>query len=418
MNDLELEREIRATFQRRGADVLDPAAVPPAHEVLRRTRRHQLTNIVTFVVVTVTLVGASVAGVSALIRSSERRIPIGPSETPSPTAIVGFACPAGSTPDQPGPVDQVRPPKDDHAYVSAATAFDPRSGAMLLLPAEGTSWTFDICTNTWEARPGPDIGSGASELVFDVDSELAIAFDRTARVWTYDPGGATWAQIGGIGPGTVAASWEPLQAVYDPVTGFVVVRDQFRSTMWTYDVDSDTWTEVDQGPMLPPAVEGGTSDTAVELLSYDASVDRLVLYVTRPLSTWEFDPRAGRWSEQETDTPANPGFGWIATGEELAYDEANGVSVLFSGGTLATYDASEHRWTVLTGGRGIEAPAAGEAPRLYFAMTYDSVNERTVVAGGDIRTGYTRWRPVDDAIAFDVATGAWSTLLEPTEAGA
>jgi hypothetical protein len=87
MNDLELEREIRATFRRRGVDVLDPQAIPPAREVLRRTRRHQLTNIVTAVVVTVAVAAASIAGATALIRSSERRVPAEPPDTFEPGSL-------------------------------------------------------------------------------------------------------------------------------------------------------------------------------------------------------------------------------------------------------------------------------------------------------------------------------------------
>jgi len=87
MNELDLEREIRATFRRRGVDVLGPVAVPPVRQVLRHTRRRQVTTIATAVVVAVAVVAASVAGIGALIRSSERRTPIGPDETPAPSSI-------------------------------------------------------------------------------------------------------------------------------------------------------------------------------------------------------------------------------------------------------------------------------------------------------------------------------------------
>lgn len=252
---------------------------------------------------------------------------------------------------------------------------------------------------------------GATELVYDIDSELTIALDRdatTVRVWTYDSEGETWDRKGlwEIGAISESAFLEPPQAAFDPLTGLVLVRDQFTSGMWTYDVDTDTCTEVDQGGTLPPVVEG-PNDPAVELLTYDASADRLILYVSKPLGTWEFDIRAGRWNERETDTPET-GFGWFATGEELAYDEANERSVLFSFGTIATYDASEHRWNVLQG-EGTDVATA----RLYFAMTFDPVNDRTWIAGGEVRTFGTDWRPTDEAIAVDAATGGWITLLGP-----
>lgn len=78
MSDLDVEREIRATFRRRGVDIVDPGAVPPAREVVRHARRRQLATIVTAALVAAAVVAASVVGVGALIRSSERHVPAEP----------------------------------------------------------------------------------------------------------------------------------------------------------------------------------------------------------------------------------------------------------------------------------------------------------------------------------------------------
>ena len=100
------------------------------------------------------------------------------------------------------------------------------------------------------------------------------------------------------------------------------------------------------------------------------------------------------------------------------------MSVLFGGGPLATYDASEHTWTVLQQVSSAPDATSGERTRTCFAMTYDSVNERIVVLGGDVRhlEGETPWVDPerggwftrDEVIAYDVASGEWITLLEPT----
>lgn len=111
-------------------------------------------------------------------------------------------------------------------------------------------------------------------------------------------------------------------------------------------------------------------------------MDRLILYMTRySRSTWEFDIRAGRWEEQETDTPEGS-FGWWSSGEELVYDVVNEVSVLVD--TLATYDASEHLWTVFRGGSIWDDPVGDGF------MTYDSVNERILVAAARAEEGVRR----------------------------
>jgi hypothetical protein len=324
--------------------------------------------------------------------------------------------------------------------------------------SEGALWTFDVCTNAWASEPVPeDIAGLVSEFVYDVDSDRFIAFaardegaqllgDGGAQVWTYEPNGGAWTEKDewAMGPVPEWSSGLHPQAVYDPVSGLVLVREVLTSAMWTYDVDTDTWTEIDQGTILPPAAavgrpfgEGGTDwtiDTFAQALTYDASVDRLILYDDR--STWEFDIRAGRWEEQDAILPNAPGIGcgWGGpSGDEFAFDEANEVSVLFGGGTLATYDASEHTWIIPQQGQDLTSPYGEPAPtgqriRKCFAMTYDPVNKRIVVFGGERRRlagdpeidpereGWLGdgWLASDGVIAYDVATGEWITLLEPT----
>jgi hypothetical protein len=346
-------------------------------------------------------------------------------------ATAGFTCPPGSTPDQPGPADQPRPrwlsefsmPPDFNV------TFDPGSGRALIL-APRAFWMFDVCTNTWTAAPRPgEVGFHAwtatprlweiglvTGFVYDVDSDRAIAFaeDRAvgAQVWAYGPDRQRWTRKNNF-----IARPAAVQAVYDPVTGLVVVRAILTSQMWTYDVDTDTWTDVDQGATLPPSAEDA------QLLTYDASVDRLILYVNSEdkqtpttweedeptSSTWEFDIRAGRWEKQATNTPNLPG-GWGPSAEGFVFDESNQVSVIYAGGTqpyVAIYDASEHSWTELwtpwDSGPAISGADPSRDVVLGPAMTYDPVNERILVAGG----------PENGVFAFDVATREWITLLEP-----
>ncbi len=331
-----------------------------------------------------------------------------------PTVTAGFTCPPGSSPDQPGPADQPRPQGLEY---NSKTAFDPGRGRALAF-AYRSFWMFDVCANTWTAAPKPgEIGFYAwtatpepgqigfvTDLVFDVDSDRAIAFAQDgegAQVWAYDPDRQAWTRMN-----DVASDPTLFKFVYDPVTGLVVVRAT-TSQMWTYDVDTDTWIEVDQGATLPPA--GG-------MLTYDASVDRLILYVNdaEEPSTWEFDIRAGRWKKQSTNTPS-PVFDWGGgpSVERFIYDEANQVSVIYGGGhhpTVATYDASEHSWTELWTVDSEPIPGFADLVSDPIqlpcdAMTYDPVNERILIEGGG-------WEP--GVFAFDVATGEWIVLLEPT----
>ena len=349
------------------------------------------------------LVLATLGGALLLVRGSDGE-----------PATGGFTCPSGSTPDQPGPVDQPRPPQGDFGY----TTFDPGSGRVLMITDDKGFWTFDVCTNTWaKAPPAPgDIG-WVSDFVYDVDSARAITFGFrhsfgfdeglgvVAYVWAYEPDGQTWTAkrtlvVRSAGPDTPHV----LKAAYDPATGLVVVHEQAMAVMWTYDVDTDTWAEIDRADW--PWPEALTYDP---FLTYDASVDRLVVYHSGD-STWEFDIRAGRWERHLSETLelAHQGFGWAPTGEEFVYDEANEVSVFFDGSGVWTYDASEHRWSeVEIHTMRLYADDARRGGSAVPPMTYDPVNERIVMISGD---NY----PWPGVIAHDVATGEWTTLLEPT----
>ena len=87
---------------------------------------------------------AALVGGTLLVGSQQQR------RLPAVVPPVGqvFECPPGSTPDEPGPVDQARPRR----WPWSAMAFDRRAGRLVALADTGDgveTWTFDVCTNTW-----------------------------------------------------------------------------------------------------------------------------------------------------------------------------------------------------------------------------------------------------------------------------
>ena len=64
----------------------------------------------------------------------------------APSVGPAFACPPGSTPDQPGPVAQARPPAAPWSS-TAIRGGSCSSGSRKKVARE--TWTFDVCTNTW-----------------------------------------------------------------------------------------------------------------------------------------------------------------------------------------------------------------------------------------------------------------------------
>jgi hypothetical protein len=294
-----------------------------------------------------------------------------------------LACPPGSTPDKPGPVDQVRPVIGDGV---AAMVFDRYAGRIVLLVqvlSGAETWTFDVCTNTW-TRMHPDREPALADpthVIYDVDSNATIAIDGQST-WVYDLADNAWTKKG-VTP--VVRQWNSLTWTYDPVSGLVFAADA--SELWSYDVETDAWASISPAPW--PAGRGA--------LAYDSSVDRIVAYARQDtpggFEMWLFDIRTGMWSKSRADTPEVVcGMGW--PNPTMVYDEAAERTVVSCNITVA-YDATADRWESLVDN-------AGSFP----FSAYDSVNKR--------HFGLDENR--DGVLAFDLATRERIVLLEPTAA--
>ena len=313
-------------------------------------------------------------------------------------------CPPGTYPDTPGPVGQARPPL---AY-SMPIAFDRRAGRIVLLTQGGyprlfETWTFDVCTNNWtQMHPTRDMG--ASQLVYDVDSDRTIGVDpSTGGVWAYDLEADAWTEKAHA-PMTMTR--QP-RLVYDSASDLVLMLASTKEVesalaeLWSYDVETDIWAPVDQKGAVPDVQSAHEG-----LLAFDPSVDRLVLYDRALYDTRLFDLRTGTWSHSNTDTPT-VNFGWGASGGEVAYDEATKQSVVASYGRVIAYDAAASSWEILVPG-GLP----GDSTRRWGPwMVYDPVNRRLVVYGGQYGTSDGTWVQADDVLAFDPATREWTVLL-------
>jgi hypothetical protein len=318
--------------------------------------------------------------------------------TPAPAAQVPatpFACPPGSTPDKPGPVDQARPL--GLAPTGAALAFDRRAGRLVAVtgttdgPATET-WTFDVCTNTWTRMP-PNREPprfGWARLVYDVDSDATLLVS-SGGVWAYDLQANTWTE-----KGVVSDAW--LWA-YDPLSGLVVAQGGLdpAAPLSTYDVETDTWTPIQEvGAPETGAVSGG-GWPVYGVLAYDASVDRIV--AVAGVETWLFDIRTHGWSRSHAVPPHV--LDWW-TLPAIAYDETAKRTVIGGNVRMAAYDATTDRW------EPVEFP--GPDAWHGVSIVYDPVNERLVV----LPDSWESWEGGANAgvVAYDLSTREWTVLLE------
>jgi hypothetical protein len=222
------------------------------------------------------------------------------------------------------------------------------------------------------------------ELVYDVDSDTTLLI-RDNAVLVYDAAANEWVaqqaptKSYGIGyPG--------LGAVYDPVSGLVVVQTSEHGLV-AYDVDANMWTEI--GTLV--------GDYPDFLVGYSATADRLYFLGFQDDGV-AVDPRTGR--TEPLDQPVDGvmgGFGAFefATSTETAYVFGNGVCRL---------DPISLDWTC-TG-----KPDIPRSVQNFESMVGDPINNRLLLFHGSCCGLYPTMH--DDIWALNTDTGKWSLLLE------
>jgi len=138
---IDLDREMRALLEE---DARLAPPVPEAEPALRRTRRRQVASLVLGLVAAGAVVVASIAGVSALLRSSERRVPTNPEPGALEAAPVGSFTFGGLTVDGKGAVWWRGP---------GLSRFDPATGSLRTFTAADDPGFRDI-PPVYPARDG------------------------------------------------------------------------------------------------------------------------------------------------------------------------------------------------------------------------------------------------------------------------
>lgn len=343
------------------------------------------------------------------------------SNQPEPTPIVA-GCPAGSDPNVPGPADQTRPPRFGGPL---PLAVDSRAGQLVAVEEHVGTWAYDLCTNRWRqlVTEWSHAQPRSGWLVYDPGSDLTYAFGD-GGVWTFSIRSRAWTRLPDEDYPDIGTS---ARFAYDPATRRVFASgshtaglpDVPRRSLWAYELASSRWTPVNQGSTLP-------RDEGSALLSYDTRVDRLVMVLTRDESTepvlesqtWLFDPDHSSWERADTRTP-DLVFGWLPWGTEVVYDADLDRTVLFSMGTLATYDATASRWTSTSSGAGWppttvdEETGASTSPlrRTGHVLAHDPIHRRLLLFGGDVAGGDPDVRNGTDAWAYHTDTGTWTLIL-------
>ena len=322
-----------------------------------------------------------------------------------------LVCPAGSTPDVTGQASQTRP--DWSPSVNQGAAFDEARGRIVYVDGDGETWTFDVCTNTWERSRARVPGFGeyqAGDLVYDVDSDRTIGIDPDGGVNVFDATSDRWTKDPGPSLGIIRG------AVYDPVTGLVVVAhladggDGVLDTLNIYGYDVDTG----EGRELGTVVDVWNGSWMF-LLGYSSESDELVFHggyapaAGDPLDTHYSgaSPTTVLHSLRTGISTVLPGGPNLFSPWGAWYPYATGVdgAVVTDGEqgagndgthTLCRFDGEGRQWDGCAVG---VAAGPGRVPS-EAAMTYDPINDRLVII-----------YPLGGVWAIDLDTGEWIELV-------
>jgi hypothetical protein len=344
------------------------------------------------------------------------------------TSPVAATCPVGANPDKAGSDLQITPRLTSSIASNQPAVFDSHLGRIVLVDGIGDTWTFDVCTNTWQQMhaddeswqspmdsrfDGIELRSRPGDLVYDVDSDVTIAL---GNIGAYDAESNTWSKLDSnlrTGP----SSRDSLRgAVYDPVSGLVIVAlrvapDSEQITLKAFDVETDTWTHLGKVEVLPWSFLVGYSEQTDELIFNSIFNGRPSESDDDTAETALVNPRNG--STTVLDAPAPEIFSpwglWYpyATGVDGAVliddndiqnsnDGQFGNDSPFGFGDVCQFDTGVRSWDNCP----IDTSDGPHISAEQAAMAYDTINERLVVI---FRTGAV-W-------AADLDNGTWIQLL-------
>ncbi|MFX0075813.1 MAG: Kelch repeat-containing protein [Candidatus Hermodarchaeota archaeon] len=199
--------------------------------------------------------------------------------------------------------------------------------------------------------------------------------------------------------------------VYDSQRDMIVIfggRESFTDTgdfndSWTYDCNTDTWTEL--FPVIAPSPRRAVG------MAYDSESDRIILFGGQSgvsvevffNETWVGIPGSNTWQKMSPVLAPPARFS-----HSMAYDNESDRVILFGGYSGSSffsdtwaYDYNTNSWEELI---NTTHPSARGAP----AMVYDSESDRIVLFGG-AGTSPT----FDDTWVYDYNSNSWTQQNPP-----
>ena len=301
------------------------------------------------------------------------------------------------------------------AYDSAAdriVLFGGFDGTLTL----NDTWAYDLNTNTWQKK-SPSVspsGHWLAGMAYDAQSDLIVLFgggttccNDVGDTWVYNLNSNTWTQRS---PSLAPSPRHAHAMAYDSESNRVVLYGGLRGSTplflndtWSYDTDTDTWTQMN--PVAGPPAMGELA------LAYDVRSDRVVEFggvtSTGPLDkTWTYDVNSDTWANANPTVkpPARSHF-------PMAFDSRANRTILFGGS--AAFGPSNDTWSFDLAGDvwTNQNPALRPSSRIGHRMAYDAESGRIVLFGGISDFGGVLNA---ETWAYDLGANTWTPLTLPS----
>ncbi|MFW9974894.1 MAG: kelch repeat-containing protein, partial [Candidatus Thorarchaeota archaeon] len=332
-------------------------------------------------------------------------------------------------------------------FCGGTMAYDSESDLIVLFGGYGdtgapggniysVTWTYNLTSNTWTdvtSSSQPYKRSWAT-MAYDSESDLIVFFggvnwtgysDEIVTVfndtWTYDVDTNTWTEITTEGPniiGDFAYDSESDRVLFfgGAVDWSELARD-CRSETWAYDTNTETWENMNPNPKPGIRCRGE--------LVYDSESDRTILFQgvlnggwaneTLVSDCWSYDYNNNLWNDVDSDwqqvTPvASPG---MRCGSPLVYDDESDRMVIFSGWQDLDFDimyndtwSYDYNSNTWTNMSPVVLPHG----RGGHCMAYSKENDVIVMFGGSTESDHANWTYMDDTWVYDLNANTWTNM--------
>ncbi len=292
---------------------------------------------------------------------------------------------------------------------SPMMAYDPFNNVTVLFggneETDGT-WFYDYSSNTWTEHigPGPS-GRGRGAMTYCSTTNEIILYGGQGRTdtWSFDCESQTWSEVN---PSTSPDLYDSHAMAYDPIENVIILFGGFgegnirSNSTWSFDCETRDWTRLQ--PVESPRAR------YAHVMTYDSGIEKMVMtcgssgnqgYLN---DTWTYDVSTNTWSEVVVGGNIDA-LKWSA----MVYDSINEKNILFGGnipdievGDTLIFDTQTDTW--------INAhPISSPGPRDTPGFAFDSKYAIVVLHGGMTMDGSVYY---GDTWIYSYASNTWTRM--------